>query len=183
MAAGRHRRARCLLSLSHFLSPSPSLPLSPSLSLSRARALLPRLRNRVGAFCSHKMKIIEDECGLQQRTSGCSVPVHFAHRRKVSLDWFFKKAQDSHFFSTVVLATAKGELRVGHLWREKWTATSGPPEVDHSQECGSSRTSETRSWANAYLLMMVHYRDTSLIRKRLILGPYSRRMPRVLWGS
>ena len=27
------------------------------------------------------------------------------------------------------------------------------------------------------------YRDTSLIRKRLLLGPYSRLMPRALWGS
>ena len=27
------------------------------------------------------------------------------------------------------------------------------------------------------------YRDTSLIRKHLLLGPYSRLMPRALWGS
>ena len=27
------------------------------------------------------------------------------------------------------------------------------------------------------------YRDTSLIRKRLLLGPYSRLMPRALWWS
>ena len=35
----------------------------------------------------------------------------------------------------------------------------------------------------AYPLVVLRYRGTSLIRKRLPLGPYRRPTPRVLWGS
>jgi len=35
----------------------------------------------------------------------------------------------------------------------------------------------------AHLMTWDLYRGTSLIRKRLLLGPYSRHMPRALWWS
>ena len=82
-------------------------------------------------------------------------------------------------------------LRVGHSWRDKWTAISGPVGVVHMSRHKWTMADPVsfRSWggttskegyAREYL---ARYKGTLLVRKRDPLGPYRRPLPRVLGGG
>ena len=55
--------------------------------------------------------------------------------------------------------------------------------VDMRVVCGTIPSTLEQKRAQSHQIGEAKYRGTSLIRKRLPLGPYSRPMPRALWWS
>ena len=98
-----------------------------------------------------------------------------------SLMWLHSTPQVAHIQRVAFPKNPCFFRRTGHL------------RLERCHICGPCKNNETMSWGDGLVPVVDvrcrcvfsggHYRDTSSIRNRLPVGPYSRAVPRALWWS